>query len=141
MGGVNKKTDVETTVDCLFVFCPARKKPHLYNVVNMIRKNFNAFTNFVKPLYMATYPLPTRPIKEINFDHEILQIFNGLMELILLASRTAKSQRTAAAAINEELSFMLLLTSCTIIMAPSLRCFRRRKLLLCLRLIFSHFIV
>ena len=67
---VKTKSDVELPQRWYEILREARKFPSPYQVVEMGLRDFKDFTNFLKPLFKATCPFPTRPIREITFNKD-----------------------------------------------------------------------
>ena len=105
---VKTKSDVELPQRWYEILREARKFPSPYQVVEMGLGDFKDFTNFLKPLFKATCPFPTRPIREITFNKDAPGLvryrnaWNGPLDSSVFVPRTAIAQRELIRAVSSE---------------------------------------
>ncbi|GFS23602.1 hypothetical protein ElyMa_001643800 [Elysia marginata] len=72
---VNKRRQAETQQHWVEEFQAARKRPSPFNTIEMGQEDFFSYTEYLKPLFKQTCPVPTRPIREILFYSQNSMIF------------------------------------------------------------------
>lgn len=66
-GLINQKTPAETPNDWWNEIRRCRKKPCPYNVIELQQSEFSNWGEYLKNLYVATCPFPTRPVRVLSF--------------------------------------------------------------------------
>ena len=90
---VNKRRGAELQEHWVEEFRSARKKPSPFNMIEPTQEVFLAISEHLKPVFKATCPIPTRPVRELSFRVEDNGVFgyrncwNGKMETAVALPR------------------------------------------------------
>lgn len=68
MSLINQRSYVEVPEEWRCVIRNSRLKPSPFTVIDCKQDMFKAWTNFLKPMYKQTCPMPTRPIRCLRVD-------------------------------------------------------------------------
>ena len=69
---VNKRRGAELQEHWVEEFRSARKKPSPFNIIEPTQEVFLAISEHLKPVFKATCPISTRPVRELSFRLKIM---------------------------------------------------------------------